>query len=313
MTAPNLLTSLPPELAVASLAHLDYNSIINICLTNYNLNQLCRDPIFWKNLIYAKFPGTQIPEGVEPMKFFKSLFGYNVTVNMISLAPNFSKSYDLEFKKLDNEQLNSILDIVEAGYRNSRYDIKINIEKGIIEREIMKKGYDKDTYFRQIRELRDELNLQSNIKAIYETTDENEAIRISLAGNYVVKINGNLIEFDGNKKSEFNYFISTVIYFIDPTASQFGVYQLIDSDTPPGSVALEGIIGQQSLPPIPGTLSLPQIPEVGPFILRKESSSYFDGENIKEKYHEITVINGNRRHHRIYDQNKFNILWHMPY
>jgi hypothetical protein len=64
-------SQLPYELQFQYLFPLSYEQVINYCQTNSTVNQICKDPEFWKN---------------------KALNNFNISLDLIS-APNPSIQY----------------------------------------------------------------------------------------------------------------------------------------------------------------------------------------------------------------------------
>lgn len=133
------LFSLQPELREESIIKLPYESILNICRTNKRLNDICKDPKFWKRKLSRDYP-YEINEDeldkLDPSLYrdkYEQLYADEEYDNILSTRKieNMAKQDEKYKIATTNEQRNIISSIyrVRQGKRLDKLLEKINNKK----------------------------------------------------------------------------------------------------------------------------------------------------------------------------------------
>lgn len=201
------MNSLPSELITAIYSYLDYKDILKLCQTNKQLNNLCEDPEFWKNLIYARFPESKIPENIHPREYFHSIFKFNVTINMIAIYTS-SQSYQIEYKNIDRNELSCILDAFLSVLPNrNRRGLNLSSHYNVIVIKWLNNianihGEFFDQALIPIGQLRQKLNLPTNIVL------QDSLISAALQYGYGINTGSSIIGF--SQKELLSFFLKVL-------------------------------------------------------------------------------------------------------
>jgi len=220
------LQSIPIEVGLNYYSTLDYESLENLCRTDKTFNRLCRDPEFWKSLIYKRFGKTNIPSDRNPQSYYKSLIiKYDIRFSWLSIDRRKEIQSTLAFnlKQIGSDDASIAIDVFDATvYPGFDRTIEVTYNKNIytLQTDFANnlnnvKGYLRET-IDEIDRLRGELELTSNIKVhitinhYYDNNDPNLSQRfteeldglkkeIISRGNYIIEM------YDDTFNSTLNY------------------------------------------------------------------------------------------------------------
>lgn len=212
---------LPAELAVAIYGYLNYEDILRLCQTHVQLRNLCQDPDFWTSLIYERFPGVRIPPDVNPREYFRSLFLFNVVIDIKDSLEESPRQ--ITFNDLSKDQLSCIVD---AFLLTS----KTLLEAKTMTITIAQRQYIINADYRfitktadDINKLRKELNLPINLNISNQIVQFNPLLHGKPV--WIVEVQGALGYFSKSRREYFTYFLEVLCWLVDTVNNWVKIYQ----------------------------------------------------------------------------------------
>jgi len=226
----SILQSVPSEVSINYLSRLDYRDLENICRTDKTFNRLCRDPEFWKSLVYERFGSVEIPNNINPRVYYRSLIDkFNTTITWNGIDPSTENDivFTIDENNIDVDRMMIIIDSFEIVVYPVT-DRSIIVENGSEVYSISTHFHNNSNMFsyageilREINELRRVLQIGSNISTylIPQQDEIKSKLEILSRNNRVIQLRNYLpniqdfpikiIEFVGRKEkiTEFVAFI----------------------------------------------------------------------------------------------------------
>ena len=163
---------LPIEINYQILKNLQLSDVLNFCQINKFYANLCRDSVFWKNLINARNPGIAIPSENNLQFFYATLFTYKVFI---------FRWYELEkCIEVDRNQLIMFLDAFETALitHNIINDTHLLIRFDICDRETLKRTKNERLSLETLNLIREEMALPTFIDILRKIIFSNDWFQV---------------------------------------------------------------------------------------------------------------------------------------